>query len=362
MFFKPRTPVTPEIIKKKLETVMNTAKNAEFFSLDMVQDIRITNNNITLILQAPTEHLRIHSKNIQTICQHALKEIAPKANTQIILTNNATTTDTHVPYQPNATTQEPRKTANFSSSPLDYVTRVIMIASGKGGVGKSSTTIALAHAFTASGYRVGVLDADIYGPSIPRMTGLSGTPDYQDNLMQPRFKDGIAFMSLGFLIGTEAAILRGPMITKALQQMLRGTQWGTQKRPLDILLIDTPPGTGDIAISLAQMLPFNHNNSGAIIVTTPQTVALDDVRRCVDSLNKLHVPLLGIIENMSYFEDPSGQKHFLFGQGGGVKLAQENNTLLLASIPMLPTMREALDEGISPNIEAYHTIIEKLKS
>jgi ATP-binding protein involved in chromosome partitioning len=359
MFFKSRTPITSEIIKKKLDTVKNTANEADFFSVNMIQDIRIHDNNITLILEAASSHIQKHGKQIQALCTHALKELSPKANIQIILTNdnsnNTVTTQT-----PPKTTEEPKKAAHFSTTPIEHVSRVIMVASGKGGVGKSTTTIALAYAFKALGLRVGVLDADIYGPSIPRMTGLQGKPDYHNNLMQPHIHNNIAFMSLGFLIGNEAAILRGPMMTKALNQMLRGTQWGTQEAPLDILLIDTPPGTGDIAISLAQMLPFAYNGGGAVVVTTPQEVALDDVRRCIDSLEKLSVPLLGIIENMSYFEDPTGQKHYLFGMGGGEKLAHEHNAPLLASIPMLPTMREALDKGETPEISHYLDIAKKL--
>ena len=221
--------------------------------------------------------------------------------------------------------------------------RVIAVASGKGGVGKSTVTVNLAHALTAAGKRVGVLDADIYGPSIPRMLGLDTylKPEIADNLMIPPIAHGIRAMSMALITGDEAAVLRAPMITKALVQFLRVTRWGTADAPLDILLVDLPPGTGDITLSLAQ----NVKLEGLLLVTTPQEVAVIDADKCASAFHKLHVPLLGVIENMSYFLDMSGHAHHLFGSGGGAKLAEKYNSRVLGGIPLDPAIGLLADVG-----------------
>lgn len=335
MFFKSKPSITSDSVKKVWDDVVKGAVSAQEAAEFQLLSVDIDGNQLRIIIEAPTLLLQRHSTSLESVFKSSFRKLSPSAQLVLVFTNS----------------DAPQPTANTTAKPpaqpvtLPHVGRIIMVTSGKGGVGKSTTTVALAHALTSLGKRVGILDADIYGPSLPRMMGVNTKPDYHDNLLQPLVRHGIACMSMGFLIGQEAAVLRGPMITKALQQMLRGTAWGTQEAPLDILLIDTPPGTGDVAISLAQMIPFAQHNGGALVITTPQEVALDDVRRCVDSLKKLQVPLLGIIENMAYFEDPTGEKHYLFGQGGGAKLAQESGSTLLASLAIQPTFREKLDKG-----------------
>ena len=236
-----------------------------------------------------------------------------------------------------------RKPAVWNREKLPHVKRLIAVASGKGGVGKSTVTVNLAQALRARGLSVGILDADIYGPSIPRMLGLDTRlqPEIRDGRMLPPVSHGIKALSMALLTNDAAAILRGPMITKALVQMLRATEWGTQAQPLDILLVDMPPGTGDIHLSLVQQAPLD----GAILVTTPQEVAVADADKAAQMFSKTGVPLLGVIENMSWFTDPTGQRHALFGSGGGQRLADKHGAPLLGSLPLDPRMGALADAG-----------------
>jgi ATP-binding protein involved in chromosome partitioning len=238
---------------------------------------------------------------------------------------------------------ELQRPASINHAPLAHVARIIAVASGKGGVGKSTVTVNLAHTLTAMGKRVGILDADIYGPSIPRMLGLETylKPEIIDGQMIPPTAHAIRAMSMSLVTGDQAAVLRAPMITKALVQFLRLTRWGDATHPLDVLLVDLPPGTGDVTLSLAQ----NCKLDGLVLVTTPQDVAVIDADKCAQAFHKLHVPLIGVIENMSYFIDPAGTTHHLFGQGGGDKLAQKYHAPLLGKLPLDASIGTCADKG-----------------
>ncbi len=225
-------------------------------------------------------------------------------------------------------------------NPLEGVGNVIAVASGKGGVGKSTVAANLALALQAEGARVGVLDADIYGPSQPRMLGLSGAPQTTDNKrILPFEAHGLQAMSIGMLVKVDQAMIwRGPMATQALQQMVAETLW----HDLDYLVVDLPPGTGDIQLTLAQRIPV----AGAVAVTTPQEVAVDDVRRAVAMFNKVRIPVLGVVENMStHICSNCGHEEAIFGTGGGSRIAAETGVTLLGQLPLEASLGRSTDQG-----------------
>ena len=238
---------------------------------------------------------------------------------------------------------ELQRPAAINHAPLAHVGCVIAVASGKGGVGKSTVTVNLAHALIAAGKRVAILDADIYGPSIPRMLGLETylKPEIIDGQMIPPTAHRIRAMSMALITGDQAAVLRAPMITKTLVQFLRLTRWGDAADPCDVLLVDLPPGTGDVTLSLAQ----NVKLAGLVLVTTPQDVAVIDADKCASAFHKLQVPFIGVVENMSHFIDQAGVTHTLFGSGGGAKLAEKYQAPLLAQIPLDPAITHCADHG-----------------
>jgi ATP-binding protein involved in chromosome partitioning len=224
--------------------------------------------------------------------------------------------------------------------PMPNIKNIIAVASGKGGVGKSTTSANIALALAAEGATVGILDADIYGPSIPTMLGLSGLPDSQDKkTMMPKVAYGIQTMSIGYLVEADQAMIwRGPMVTNALQQLLRDTNWAD----IDYLIIDLPPGTGDIQLTLAQQIPV----SGAIIVTTPQDIALIDAQRGLAMFGKVNVPVLGIVENMSlHICSQCGHEEAIFGTGGGAAMAEANRVEFLGALPLDINIRQDADLG-----------------
>jgi len=223
---------------------------------------------------------------------------------------------------------------------LPGVKSIIAVASGKGGVGKSTTSVNLALALSASGLSVGILDADIYGPSIPRMLGISGEPSSSDGKrLDPMEGHGIKCMSMGFLVEEETPVIwRGPMAQTALQQMMRDVNWGD----LDVLVVDMPPGTGDVQLTMAQQVPL----AGAIIVSTPQDIALADARRGLNMFRKVNVPVFGIIENMSYFACPHcGERSEIFSHGGARAEAELLSMDFLGEVPLAINIRETSDGG-----------------
>ncbi len=218
------------------------------------------------------------------------------------------------------------------------VKHVIAIASGKGGVGKSTLAANLAVALAAAGYKTGLLDADIYGPSLPTLFGLKDKATLRDGKIVPVEAHGVRAMSIGMLVDPDQALAwRGPMVMGALRQLMGDVDWGV----LDVMLVDTPPGTGDAHLSLIQ----SKRLTGAVIVSTPQEMALADVRRGIALFRKTETPILGVIENMAWLETPDGERHYVFGKGGAERVAQELGAPFLGAVPLYPELREASDAG-----------------
>src|ERR1700685_3548052 len=239
-----------------------------------------------------------------------------------------------------------RSRALSADDPLPGVKNIVLVMSGKGGVGKSSVAVNVAMALLRGGFRVGLLDADIYGPSIPTMLGASGRPISIDGkTIEPLERFGLKLMSIGFLMEDPraAVIWRGPMLHGALQQFMGDVAWGE----LDFLVMDLPPGTGDIALTLSQKVKV----TGAVMVTTPQSVATNDVYKSVSMCKKVNIPVLGVVENMSWFVDSAGVRHELFGKGGGQAVADFAEAPVLRQVPLDPSVREWGDKG-TPVVQA----------
>ena len=260
---------------------------------------------------------------IQDLVVAALKKIADVKNIQVTVSSNIVA-----------------HTVQRGVKLLPGVKNIIAVASGKGGVGKSTTAANLALALSAEGARVGILDADIYGPSLPMMLGINGRPQTkEENTIEPMEGHGLQASSIGFLVDQDSPMVwRGPMVTSALEQLLRQTRW----RDLDYLIVDMPPGTGDIQLTLSQKVPV----TGAVIVTTPQDIALLDARKGLKMFEKVGVPIIGIVENMSTYICPScGHEEHVFGSGGGQKMCSDYGVDFLGSLPLNLSIREQSDAG-----------------
>jgi ATP-binding protein involved in chromosome partitioning len=244
------------------------------------------------------------------------------------------------------------------------IARIVAVASGKGGVGKSTTTVNLALGLASLGWTIGILDADVFGPSLPRLLGLKERPELHGKMLKPLAAHGVKAMSIGFLVGEEEAMIwRGPMVMSAINQLLREVEWGD----LDCLLVDMPPGTGDAQLTLAQNVPL----AGAVIVSTPQDLALIDARRGVTMFKQVNVPILGVVENMSYFICPHCQgRSEIFAHGGARHEAEHMGVPFLGEVPLALTIREHADAGRpimveepdGPHAAAYRAIAQRVKA
>jgi ATP-binding protein involved in chromosome partitioning len=244
---------------------------------------------------------------------------------------------------PEAQAQDTRP-AMVATRPVEHVRFTVAVASGKGGVGKSTAAVNLACALAGLGLRVGLVDADVYGPSVPKMLGLDADPEIgPDKKLIPVPAWGVRAMSIGFMVDEGAPMIwRGPMASSAVNQMLHETAWGSEAEPLDILVVDLPPGTGDVQLTLVQKVAM----SGAVVVSTPQEIALIDARRAAAMFRKTGVPILGVLENMAYFPDPTtGEPLALFGRGGAQAEAGVLGAPFLGEIPIDPKLRQGADEG-----------------
>jgi ATP-binding protein involved in chromosome partitioning len=320
------TTTTTADVLAALAVVIDPTFHKPMVELGLLRDVVVEGTQLTCTVSL--------SSGSDTIKQQIQQEIA-KAIAPFSIQNVAIDWELKVPTRQSG-----------ADDPIPGVRNVVLVMSGKGGVGKSTCAVNLALALSRSGARVGILDADIYGPSRPTMLGVSGHPRSLDGVkIQPMERFGVKLMSIGFLSeDPKAAIIwRGPMLQGALLQFLKDVEWGE----LDYLVFDLPPGTGDVTLTLAQKI----RTTGAVIVTTPQEVALQDVYKSVSMAQKLNIPILGVIENMSYFIDPAGLKHEIFGSGGGQKIAEFAKAPLLGQIPLEPAVRQWGDDG-TPIVQA----------
>jgi ATP-binding protein involved in chromosome partitioning len=311
--------ITEEAVLAALSKVQEPELHKDLVTLNMVRDIRITDDKVsfTIVLTTPACPLR---NRIESEARQAVTAIPGVAQVEIKM-------DANVPSDGRA--------RGLLSLPIR---NAVAIASGKGGVGKSTVAVNVAVELARSGARVGLLDADIYGPNVPTMMGVDRLPPVVGEKLIPAEAYGVKIMSIGFLVKpNQPLIWRGPMLHSAIRQFLTDVDWGE----LDYLIVDLPPGTGDAALSLAQSLPL----SGGVIVTLPQQVSLDDARRGLEMFRQLDVPIFGVVENMSYLELPDGSRMDIFGAGGGEKLAREAGVPFIGAIPMDPAVREGGDEG-----------------
>ncbi len=320
---KAASEATPGSVLAALSRVMDPELGKDLVSLNMVRNVAVSGGGVSLDLVLTTPACPMKSQ------MKAAVEEAVRAVPGVVSVDVRVSADVKAAKNP----MEGRR-------PVPGVRNVLAVASGKGGVGKSTLAANIAFALHGAGARVGLLDADIYGPSVPTLLGLKGHKlRGEDGLILPAERDGLKVLSIGFMLEEDSPVIwRGPMLMKALEQFLHGTKWGE----LDYLVIDLPPGTGDVQLSLVQMTPV----AGAIVVTTPQDLALIDVKKAVRMFEKVGVPILGVIENMSYFICPacSGRSE-IFGHGGAAETCRAMGLRFLGEVPLQVELRESSDAG-----------------
>jgi len=348
--FKSKKPIYREKIIEMLKTISYPGLSRDIVSFGFVKDVIVKNSNVTIDIDITTKEYSVKEK-LENDIRNKLSEINEIADLKINI-------NVHPPKD------SQKKEPNIEYKDLvPQIRYKIAVASGKGGVGKSTVAVNLAVTLSLKGYKVGLFDSDIYGPSIPTMLNVkSNQAIMEDNKIIPIEKYGIKLMSIGFFLEKDTPLIwRGPMVMKAIQQFLEDVKWVD----LDYLIIDLPPGTGDAQLSISQLL----NLSGSVIVTTPQDLALIDAVKGAQMFRKVNVPVIGIVENMSYFICPKcGEKTEIFGYGGGIKESSRINVPFLGEIPVNPMVRISgdtgrpivLDDKESVISQAFNKIAEKI--
>ncbi|MBE7183320.1 MAG: Mrp/NBP35 family ATP-binding protein [Methylobacterium mesophilicum] len=353
--------VTKETVLERLRTVRGPDLEGDIVGLGMVSDIFIADSKVFFSITVPSARAN-ELEPLRAAAERTVKSMEGVTDAMVALTaerkgggmeNAPPRPKPALPAARPQPTPAARGHAGHAHPPaaapsgpqaarrgVPGVEKIIAVASGKGGVGKSTTAVNLALALAATGKRVGILDADIYGPSLPRLLGLSGKPETRDGrILQPMQRYGVKAMSMGFLVEEDTPMIwRGPMVMSALSQLLREVDWA----PLDILVVDMPPGTGDAQLTMAQQVPL----AGAVIVSTPQDLALIDARKGLNMFKKVDVPVLGLVENMSYFLAPdTGVRYDIFGHGGAREEAARIGAAFLGEVPIEMRIRETSDRG-----------------
>jgi ATP-binding protein involved in chromosome partitioning len=346
------TEVTKEQVLETLKTVRGPDLEHNIVELGMVSDVFISDAKVYFSITVPAERAR-ELEPLRQAAERVIKEMPGVKGALVTLTADKKAASQTAPAARPAASHAGHDHHGHSHSHAPQpqqqrsgkigvpgIGAIIAVASGKGGVGKSTTAVNLALGLLANGLKVGILDADIYGPSMPRLLKISGRPTQIDGrIINPMENYGLKVMSMGFLVDEETAMIwRGPMVQSALMQMLREVAWGE----LDVLVVDMPPGTGDAQLTMAQQVPL----AGAVIVSTPQDLALIDARKGLNMFKKVEVPVLGIVENMSYFIAPdTGTRYDIFGHGGARKEAERIGVPFLGEVPLTINIRETSDAG-----------------
>ncbi|NSY68139.1 Mrp/NBP35 family ATP-binding protein [Agrobacterium tumefaciens] len=360
--------VSKHQVETALEAVIYPGSGKSIVALGMVSEIFIADAKAYFSITVPADRAA-DMEPLRLSAEQAAKGVPGIAGAVVALTADRKPGTQQpaparpAPARPAAATGRPAAQPGSSKVGVPGVGAIIAVASGKGGVGKSTTAVNLALGLQALGLKVGMLDADIYGPSLPRLLKISGRPQQQeDRIIIPMENYGLKVMSMGFLVDEEAAMIwRGPMVQSALMQMLREVAWGE----LDVLVLDMPPGTGDAQLTIAQQVPL----AGAVIVSTPQDLALIDARKGITMFRKVEVPLLGVVENMSYFIAPdTGARYDIFGHGGAKAEAERIGVPFLGEVPLTISIREMSDAGTpvvaaepdGPQAAIYRDIAEKV--
>jgi ATP-binding protein involved in chromosome partitioning len=338
-------PLTENQILDALRAVRDPERSGDIVSLGMVTGVVIRDGNVGFAIEVEPER-GARLEPLRKAAERAVEALPDVVSVTAVLTAEAKPPQgsrggPRPPAQPAAPAAAARQGRGSAAQPLaPGVRAIVAVASGKGGVGKSTVAANLALGLKANGLSVGVLDADIYGPSMPRMLGITGKPKMADaKILRPMENYGLKCMSIGFLVPEDTPMIwRGPMVMSALQQMLRDVAWGE----LDVMIVDMPPGTGDAQLTMAQQVAL----AGAVIVSTPQDIALIDARKGLAMFQKVNVPVLGIIENMSYFLCPHcGERSDIFSHGGARREAERLGTDFLGEVPLDLAIRETSDEG-----------------
>lgn len=342
--------INKEDVLEALQTVRGI-DNIDVVTGGIVSSVVVRGDSVGFALEVDSSGVN-NMEDLRKSCEEVVRKIkGVKKVTAVLTTTRAAAASQNRQKSESGEAEKKDLLVRSTKAPVPGIKKIILVAAGKGGVGKSTIAVNLAMSFMRAGYNIGLLDADVYGPSIPKMLNLKGKPevDVYKRLTPFKFAD-MQVMSMGSLIDeNRAAVWRGPMATKALYQLFHGVSWDN----VDYLIVDMPPGTGDIQLSLAENFPV----SGAVMVSTPQDVALADVRKAMDMFHKVNIPILGIVENMSYFEDPkSGNRSYIFGKDGVAKMANKENIEFLGSIPLLQTISEGGDSGSPVNLNSHSAI------
>ena len=363
------TELSRDLVVEALKGIRGPDLDGNIVDLGMVSDVFISDGKVYFSINVPAERAQ-ELEPLRQAAERTVKALPGVKGAVVSLT--AERKQGSAPPPPRPPAAAPAHGHNHGPAPsgqqrtkagVPGIDAIIAVASGKGGVGKSTASVNLALALKANGLRVGILDADVYGPSMPRLLGITGRPQQIENrIIVPMENYGIKVMSMGFLVDEGTAMIwRGPMVQSALMQMLREVAWGD----LDVLVVDMPPGTGDAQLTMAQQVPL----SGAVIVSTPQDLALIDARKGLNMFNKVEVPVLGIVENMSYFIAPdTGNRYDIFGHGGAKAEAETIGVPFLGEVPLTISIRETSDAGTpvvvsepdGPQAKIYRDIATKV--